>query len=215
MRRLVVCLAVVCAVGLFAPNVSAGDEAKSIEHLLWESTVRDWNGWEIDEADRYVLNFYELDPFMTFEVPASPKSDALFFEVDCKVYRQFNDSSTRHAHLRLMWRLTSEVIPENIEVWGGWGAFVFKDTNHSEDFSPLMSHNNSVKMVMRKDTLDWWVFQYKDTGDFVPDEVAVPILNEIIKKGFSFEVWASLEAQGLIQFWLRPVTWHVTRLSKN
>ncbi len=199
-------------VGIFAGEKE--DKGKIIEHLVWETTPPFEVGYDlwIDEGDDEIVTPFESDPFLTFHVPTSPKSEALFFDIETQVNFTWSGFYKRMARIRCYYRFISDVISNDIEVWNSPSIFWTLETNNS--LEPATGRDRRVtKDRIRRNSVDHWLV-YK-SGERVPDDVAIHIINSLIDSGFDVEFWVAGEVQGMRYFNIYPVIFEVTRLSNK
>lgn len=187
-------------------------KAKIIEFIGWADTCWHFMYFKTFENPP-IKTYFELEPFLSLNVPASPKSEAIFFDLWTQLVMWWSGYETRDVTLRILFKIVSDIIPDNIEVLNMYGLAV-NETNNTNN-TGRQSIRKYAKFVMRRDYLDWWKIKYKDTGGYVPDELALSILGKLIDGGFDIEIWAEGDAQGANKIRLAPVTMEVTRLSRN
>ena len=194
-----------------------GDKASAIEHIVWASTGRDIP-FDLGDLDVTVETTYESDPFLTFTVPANPKRDILFFELWAQFAVNWSAHDRREAVGYIIFRLISDAIPANVDVYMVWGVFGENTTNFAGDYpssSPngLKRYKNSTKICLRKNHYDWWFVE--EDGEYLEEEDAVPYLNTLIDEGFEVEVWARVDVKGVNRIFPITINVEVTRLSKK
>jgi len=185
---------------------------KSVEHLVWVDTLRE------DALDLKIAEYpnwaeFKSLPFLTFNVPASPKSTAIFFETRGHALVEWSNYliDTTEAVCWINLRIISNLIPENIEV--GTGAMVVRQVEkNSLLFEDTIRSWDSRKYILRKGYTDWWVVRNIITGEVLPDRDAKAILKKLIDNGFTVEVWANGMVQGVKSVWIMANV-HVTRIS--
>ncbi|UCE21535.1 MAG: hypothetical protein JSV46_04775 [Candidatus Aminicenantes bacterium] len=198
------------------------EEEKStiIELLFWYSAGRGeyYNKIEFEDPSRIPL--LESEPILTFHVPPSPKSDALFFELGSVSMATWWDGySPLEYNSGLDLWMSSEVIPDDISVYGG-GAWLegMEIINHPKPVG--RPGKNTWKSILRRDGMlreypDNWFVVYKSTGEPVPKEIANSILNDMMDNGFDVEVTQKLMVEGVKQSWLLHFYIDVTRATKK
>ncbi len=193
----------------------ADEKAQTIEHLVWADTL--WEQCFYKEPSNHEeLESFVSDPFLTFHVPASPKSDALFFEFWAQALYKWSGFETRRAKLELNFRIISGDIPDNIEVKIGSTVINVGETNVCGNYDIQGRRSRRyTKLPMRRNSVDWWIVYYKNSGVYVPENITHEILNNLMDNGFDVEVYTVGEIQGVSRINLIPVEFHVTRLSKN
>jgi len=192
----------------------AGEKGKTkiIEFIGWADTCWDFMYFKEFE-DPSIKTYFELEPFLSLNVPASPKSEAIFIDLWTQLVMWWSGYETRDVELVVLFKIISDVTPDNIEVLNMYGLAI-AETNNTNN-TGRQSIRKYFKFIMRRDHLDWWRIKYKDTGGYVPDKVALSILDKVIDGGFDIEIWVEGHAQGANRIRLAPVTMQVTRLSKK
>jgi hypothetical protein len=195
----------------------AQEKGKTIEHLVWASA----GSYSSAAYDLGPLNpndetYFQSPILMTFHVPKSKGSPALFFEVWSQFWYRLGNTSYWDGQGGINLRILSNDIPYNVEVRNGAGILEIHMTNYIQDWA-FSNHriNRGLKMIMQRDAVDFWIITYNDTGENVPYDTAVSILSKLIDKGFDVEVWAEGYVQGFTGLFLNPVFIEVTRLSKK
>jgi len=192
------------------------EKGKVIEHLVWaHSSLEDVPGFK--PSDPTQLEKFNIEPFLTFQVPASPKSEVLFIEFWAQVLYKWSDFETRRATLSCYLRIISDVIPNNIEVLVPKSVIDVGEKNFAGnyDLQYRRSRRNAKHRISRNgDIWGSWVL-YKDSGEHVPTEIAQDIFNRLIDNGFNVEVYSDGRIQGCSVIWLIGVLIEVTRLSEN
>ena len=184
-------------------------KAKIIEFIGWADTC--WQLYFKEFTNPSDRTYYYLEPFLSLNVPASPKSEAIFFDLWTQLLIWWSDCKTRDVELYIIVDIISDVIPDNVEVFN-WYALDIYETNYAKNTGTQLKRKY-MKLIMRRDHLDFWRIKYKDTGEYVPDEVAISILGKLIESGFDIEIWADGFAQGANKIRIAPVTMEVTRIS--
>lgn len=197
----------------FSVNL-AGEESNHIEHLVWVTTNQEIV-FEFTPGDTTALETFESDPFLTFSVPATKKKNkALLWDIQTQALYEWTSFETRAVGAWLYFRLISDVIPDDIAVYGWLTIIRLKQKNFAGNYDLRHSyHWRYPKTIMRRGHLDWWKVTYKDTGYNVPDEIAIPIFNNLINKGFDVEVNVDGHIQGAAWIGIIPVIFHITRIT--
>ncbi len=162
---------------------------------------------------------YESETLFAFHVPASPKSDAIFFELGYSSYVWWwSGYSPQMFQAALYVRIVSEIIPDDIYIYNGGGKVFDVAITHPYNTSKPGQH--SYKIILRKDGLlrefpDWWEVRYVDTNWLVPYEKANSILNDLIDNGFDVEAFTKGEVEGVKEFMLLTFYVDVTRAMKK
>lgn len=186
--------------------------AKTIEHLVWADTLRE-NAFDLTIAEYPERTEFESLPFLTFNVPASPKSAAIFFETRGHALVEWSNYliDTTEAVCWINLRIISNLIPENIEV--GTGAMVVRQVEkNSLPFEDTIRSWDSREYVLRKGHVDWWVVRNISTGEVLSEKDAKALLTKLINNGFKVEIWANGIVQGVKSVWMMANV-HVTRIS--
>jgi hypothetical protein len=209
-KRLCVLVSLFFAVsfGLFGQ----GGGGKVIEHIVWADTLRE-NALGLTIAEYPNKAEFESLPFLTFNVPESPKSTAIFFETRGHALVEWSNLliDTTEAVCWINLRIISNLIPENIEV--GTGAMVVRQVEkNSLPFEDTIRSWDSRRYVLRKGDVDLWVVRNIASGEVLPEIDAKAILKKLIENGFKVEVWANGTVQGVKSVWIMANV-HVTRIS--
>jgi len=173
-----------CLFILSSVTLAKEEKAKTIEFLAWADTLLDFPYYEYMEPS--VSTHFETEPFLRLNVPASPKSEAIFFDLFAKLVVWWSGYETRDVIVFVNVRIISDIIPDNIEVFSNFALGIW-ETNNSGD-TGVYADNRNVKLIMRRDHLDWWSVKYK-SGGWVPDEEAISILKKLMDSGFDVEIW--------------------------
>ena len=156
--------------------------------------------------------------FLTFSVPPSPKSDAIFFEFwGQSLHRWFFESTPQIFSVNVILKIISPLIPADIVVTATYGLANTRNIQHinsSED-----RNKRSWKFILRRDGMlrpypDWWFVKYADGTD-VEKTHAQALLNNLLDSGFDAEVSAAGESQNMRSFQLYAVAVEVTRLIRK
>jgi len=203
---------------IFVSVLVAEEKAPNIELVLWE---------ELDMSNWIILNLkvpaeklneeisITTEPFMMISVPPSPKSDALFFRPQLKGSFKKAFSEYRKASCYLNMIFISDLIPSNIEVFMWIDLYKLDEHNlgGSYDLSRISVHREP-KVMLKRNKVGWWNVVYK-TGGRVPEQEAIPIINNLIENGFEVEINYDGFIQGIEQVLLGPFWIEVTRVSKD
>jgi hypothetical protein len=208
-----------CILGLLLPTwaqvVSEGPAM--IEHVVFVS-ADNWPLWEYRPVDPTVSTYFKSPILLSFDVPPSPKSPMMFFEVWGQFLYTWTSNRSRTRLLTMGYRFTSPAFP-NIEINQGFGVPPgVSETNYAEDHMyPADDTTGRVKgywkgALRRTYKGNWNVFD-KSTGQYLPSDLALPIIGGFIDGGYRVEVWAEGTVEGLS--YIAPVYWQVqiTRLS--
>lgn len=214
-KKLVV--SVLLCLFVFSLGALAEEKAKAsiIEHLVWADTGNVFITVEIE--DYTIRKSFETEPFLRFHVPASPKSEALFFDVFTQILFRWSDFEERRLTAVNRLRIISDAIPENITVFTGKVIYETSETNFTHNFSRHKERAMArCKFNMRRNAVDWWWVENLETGERVPDSEALLFWEKLIDNGFDVEVFAWGTTLGVKEYiCFIPVTIEVTRLSKK
>ncbi len=191
-------------------------KGKKIEYLLYIST-EPYQPEPIEIAEDYTVPYsFETQSLLNFKVPLLPKYEALFFEVQAQVFTHFVDYYIWRLTVGFRLNIISDVIHENICVFMDCSIADLYRTNNCLDQIYRKRSRRNLRMIMRKNNLDWWQVLYKDTGEAVPEYLAKDILNKLIDNGFDVEFKLVGTVRGIKNpLWLYPVIIEVTGLSKE
>jgi len=199
------------------PLMTSPKEKKSIivEHLIWKETGY-FNFITVEIADPNIKERKEAPEFLRFHVPPSPKSDTLFFEFWAQAFYKLGAYPLRNAECGIWFQIESEIIPTNIMVRNGFHLLHIVETNNAlnEDLEWRRAQRN-LKLLMNANNISYWIITYKDSGEFVSEEYAKNLINQLIRNGFDVKVYAYTELQGVTEFFFYPIFVEVTRLIKN
>jgi hypothetical protein len=213
-----------CIVGLLLPSwgqdgrtSQAKGKVMIAEHLNWVQT-----GY-----GEYILNTtlsspvydtFNSGPFLTFNVPPSPKAEALFFEVwGQSVHYWWVGYSPQQFSGRVEIQLVSSRIPAGITVYCYYGITGIYGITHDSQ-TPDRS-KRSGKFILRRDSMlreyiDWWDI-YNADGSRVPRDQAQIIVNDLIDNGFDVEISVTGFAEGVKKFFFYGFCVETTRLVKK
>ncbi len=186
---------------------------KKIEHLVWADTGAG-NVIALPIANPAARTVVDTPSFLSFHVPASPGSEALFFDVWGQLIFKWSSSRIHRAVISIQLKVISSVIPTNVNVSTGSRLVASDNTNKAQDSSGSDNRfSRTIKWILRGDKTDYWYVTYKSGGEPLPQAQALSILKNLIKKGFDVQINATGELQGVQQASLYPVTLQVTRLA--
>jgi hypothetical protein len=180
---------------VFSLGIAAKEEIKKgtplrlvtyVYHHEWVAHYEPQNPYELEEG-------VEFDPFYTFDVPGNKDREALFFDLRAPIIIYWSDHDSRNVGAIIWFELISDIIPGDIEVWFGKHDG-FGETNWARN-SGLGHHVQTYKWIITRDSIESFLIIYK-TGGRVPDEIAIPLLNDLIDHGFSCEI--SIEYRRLL-----------------
>ena len=185
-----------------------------IEYLGWYQVPMEDYGFALTPADDTVMTYYDSAPFLTFSVPASAKSEAVFIDHFAEALFVCSDFGTRKVECRNRLDIISSAIPADVEVYTERAVARIAETNLSADYD--IGYRRSWKrdpVIIRRDSLDWWFVKYISTGDDVPASDALDILNDILDTGFTVNISTNGFLQGVEDFFLKFCMVTVTRTS--
>ena len=223
-KRLLVSVVVVLfilAIGGLAQGIVFEEKDKEkilvYEHLNWTQTGY---GEVILDTRLETPNPYSFEsgPFMTFNVPPSPKATALFFELwGQSIHYWVTGYSPQTFYALVTMKLVSNLIPNGINVYMLHGLTGIRGIYHDNFQSDRNKRN--WKVILRRDSMlrqytDWWDIRY-DNGSRVPKEQAQVILNDLIDNGFDVEISLSGDMEGVRRFFFYSFQAEVTRLVKK
>lgn len=177
-------------------GIVAKDNPKIVKQLAFAQTQPYSWGWEY--YPRNYMTYEELpdENILIFHVPASPDSKAIFFETWSSADVKWTTWRTRSVHLGISLRIISPYIPNEIELELGMGcAFSVEKNEQGYIDYGYQRFPRSLKMIMSRDSIGWWRMYYRDTCQFVPAVIAIPILNDLINKGFDVEVNTGMKGE--------------------
>ncbi len=184
-----------------------------IEHLAWVSTTLDEPlPFVMEFADPTVLTNFEAGPILTFTVPGSKLSSELFFEVNGSLSHVWSGDIPRRMNGNVWLEIVSPLIPAGVYVKGGLTVASNSSSSASEagDTGQLRS-SRYIKLILRAGHIDWWGVGYTSTGDAYPD--AIPLLEQLIKSGFTVNVHVDGSARGVASVSYIDISVHATRTS--
>jgi hypothetical protein len=189
----------------------------AIEYLAFASTGDGlvWGEW----LDPSVRTSFVSPVLLSFNVPPSPKSPAVFLEIWGQYIFNWSPGSIRICRPVINFKITSPAIP-NIEFTQGYGVPpVYDETNYAGDHAYLTDfgdrHKGYIKMPLIRGSLVWWWVLDKNTGKRPPDNEILAYIDQIIDNGFTVELWASGSVQGMNRIQAFAFQAEVTRLSKK
>jgi hypothetical protein len=187
-----------------------GAAAQRLEQIAWADTGRATISVAITDPTA-PLDF-QLSPFLSFHVPASKASQALFFDCWGQVLYRWSTYQEHRVSATPVLRLRSNEIPANIDIYSAFGVMTVGESNNAADQSLAPSRQaRYMRFILRRDQVDWWYVVDKTTGAQVPDAVAVPILDALMDDGFDVEVSAIGTVRGVSSLQFFPVTIGVQR----
>ena len=190
-----------------------GEKVRTYEFLLradvwggaWEEELTDWG----NETEIYTEIFH------LGHVPPSPKTEMMFFEYVGSFWFEWTNLEFRRVVLAVYTVFSSDNIPD-YEILGGAWYLQKGETNYSHN-EPLgiERHPFSDRLPMWRDRVEWWWVVYKGTENRVPEEEALPIINEFMDNGFDvgYQIW--VRAKGVHLVGLQYLGLEVSRLSKK
>ena len=197
----------------FWTSLYAADKPGIIEHLVVADTGRIPTYLSIVDPD--VLQPFVTSPFLTFQVPASPKSDTLFFAFWGGMRFKWSGGVNQIADCTMWLECVSSVIPSDVAVSIGFLVCREYLVGGAGGYSPTpISRSQSGEFLMRRGQLDMWYVRSKTTGAELPQDQAIPIISALIENGFAAEVHAEGKVQGVSLAYVFPAHFHVTRIAK-
>lgn len=203
---------------IFSLGLLAKEKATILENLVWVETPRDQYILLSSPVDDTVLQQFKSDTFLAFDVPASPQSDAIFFEFFVQPIVWWTNYIKRFALSYINFRIINpNIIPDYVEVLGIKSVGIGRESNPNGIYETTSTRENTAwKLAMRRNSYGaCWYIRNKITKEEVPDNIAQNILNSLIDSGFNVEVYSDGSVQGVSDFILYPVCIQVTRLSKD
>jgi len=197
--------------------LAAADKPQAIEHLAWGNAGSYSQGaYVVTISDPNLRTDFVSPTLISFSVPKSKGSPALFFEIYAHFWYRLAKTSTWDGRGGIFLGILSNDIPADIEVTNAIGVLELHMTNNSLDEGFERSRApRTCKMILRRDSLDFWMIKYKGTDTDVPQDDALAIINKLIDNGFDVQVWTEGYVQGFRSVMLNPLNIEVTRLSKN
>ncbi len=192
------------------------EKAPTIEYLFWYHSGRGeyYNHTVLDDPG--ILRF-RSEPLLTFNVPPSPKSDTIFFEIgSLSDVVWWSGYSPQRFWSSLYFEIFSEDIPD---FYATIGCNLEGDAAVTHPERSVRPGKNNYKLILRRDSVlrefpDWWIVRYVSTGERVSNEIANSVLNDFIDNGYDVEVSVGGETEGVKEFELLSFYIEVTRLSK-
>ena len=172
--------------------------------------------WKLDPVSNPAsITEFVSDPIFLLHVPPSPKSDAIFLEWGAQYWFAWSNYEYWNAWAGIILNITSDVIPDDYEVKAPRSVLQFSQTNNysNETLWKFQRNAKSFKDMMKRNSVGQWRVFYK--GTWVPDDVAVPIINSLLDNGFDVEVCASGGIQGVKWIRLVHISLEATRLVKK
>jgi hypothetical protein len=163
---------------------------------------------------------FESPLFLSFSVPALPKSEALLLEYGVQSsilwYLDVPQSFWSGYHLIIK----SQVIPEGISVETMFAIDGVRDIVHTHTDYCRTNKTSFKWIIKRGGFLENYVFPplqitYIATGDYVPDDIANTILNDLFNYGFTVDVTVFGQAVGVQKFYLVSGWIQVTSMTKR
>lgn len=130
----------------------------------------------------YNINFLSL---FSFDVFGSKDREALFFELRSPISIRWSDYQYRDVNTIAFIELISDIIPDDIVIWTGISQSF--DTTNLEGNHGLELRPVYIKFLMTREDRASWIISYKGSGT-VPDEIAIPLINDLMDNGFSCEI---------------------------
>ena len=189
-----------CIVSLLLPSLAQVGPG-TIEFLAYASTGSTIP-WDLQIGDPSAKSDFSSPILLSFDVPPSPKSKIIFFDVWGQYILCWSSNPVRYLSKLVYFKITSPAIP-NIEFSQAYGVPVsVAETNNAGDYSyppnsPQARHKGYTKLPLIRGSLDWWWVVDKTTNQRPPDDKVLSYINTIIDYGFRVEVWAGGTVQGL------------------
>ncbi len=178
--------------------------------------------WKLDiPDDLFAITEFISDTVISLHVPASPGSDALFFELSAQFWYGWDTHLWRQAYGSIYQEIKSNIIPPGIDVYAATNVIDIGETNYAENETKVRERGRqSSKYMMKRDSNgDWFAGQFRvfdtESEEIVDDEIAIPIINSLIDNGFDIEIYTKGYVWGIDWIKLVFISIEVTRLSKN
>jgi hypothetical protein len=207
----------------FSLVISAEEKIPVIEHIYWE--VGGLFDFIVPENPE-LSDFLSPEILFAFHVSPSPKSDAIFFELGgqsrLRWWTDYPQPADKNYWCGYRITITSSAIPDDIYVWNQPSLHHMR--GEVIEPYPMQWHRsvkNTIKLAIERDAfLREFVFRplqitYISTGEYVPNEIANSILNDLMDKGFDVEVTLAGQTEGVKECHLCSGWIHVTRISKK
>jgi hypothetical protein len=188
-----------CVGGLLLPSW-AQESPAFIEHVVLATTGAKLI-WEYLPPDPTAFSSFKSPILLSFDVPPSQKSSAMFIEFWGQYIYSWTSNTNRFRELMMHYRLTSPIFP-NIEIWQAYGVPPgFTETNNAGDQMYPPGYKNRVKgyckMPLRRISHEWWNIYEINTHQYLFGNEALSIMSGFIDSGYKVEVWAEGNIQGL------------------
>lgn len=154
------------------------------------------------------------DTFLSFQVPASPKSDGIKLDYYVLANYKWSTHFNRRAIHKIRFNVVSNVIPINVEIYYHSMIYGWIGTNNAGDYSYSRAMKRHFSHIRRNNLCNWQV-KYKSSGDYVPEDQAFEILNNLIDRGFSIEIQTEGEMQGMERYTLWHIKVELLRITKK
>ena len=169
--------------------------------------------YEFIPKDYRLEESFESGPLLTFDVPPSPKSKAIHFDIFTHVFFKWSDYIDRNVTFSSWINIISDVIPSGIEVWVSNYLDTVGEKNVGGNYDTSFRRSRKrVWRIMRRDSLDWNV---QEGGEDVSEERELEILNNLIDNGFSVEIYQWGTAQGVLHYIFLTCQIEVTRITRK
>jgi hypothetical protein len=183
-----------------------------------ENGVSEWPWWE-QSFDPYVWTRFDTGPLLTLHIPPCKKSKALVFEA--VMQGQFTEipySTETFFNCNHKYNIISDKIPDHIEVFTLIGLGFHKSP--VEGIRNILDDGRKrrvTKCLMERNKSGFWAARDKNTNQWLPDDQVIPILNDLIDKGFDLEVsFVSIgEMTGITDIWFGGSSIFISRINKN
>jgi len=197
-------------------SVGAFVFGQALEFVLYQNSWPDhFPAFGLEGLNPEVRTDFQSPAFISFTFPPSPKSSAAFFDLRATADYSWSNLQDRNGLCTIGFRVISDVIPPNINVRQGMTLFTMREKNVSGNFDPGSRRENRAELIsLRRDSTDWWIFTYKDTNQWIPEQEAIALLNKLLDVGFAVEIFAEGHIQGATRFQVRTASVQVTRVGK-
>jgi len=174
--------------------------------------------FQLYPADPSVESEFNTGTFLTLHVPECKKCDAIVF--DASAQGNFTESKiTSRLDISCIngWRIISDVIPPNIQVFSGMGlGYVNGVQGGIQPLLPNARLLREAKILLERGRVgNWWHFTYKDTNDYIPDAEAIPILNKLLDNGFDVEFYFYGTVRGISWVWIHCFNVYISSIEKK
>jgi len=184
----------------------------------FENGRSEWPWWE-QSFDPYVWTPFDTGPLLIIHVPPSKKSEALVFESYMQgQFTEIANSNETFFNCNFEYNIISDEIPDHIEVLIRIGLGFHKSpVEGTRNILDDGRKRRACKVLMEHDKTGWWEVRDKNTNQRLPDDQAIPIINDLIDNGFEVEVsFISIgEIKGITYIWFGASSIFISRINKN